>query len=52
LYGETIGEKVKGIWMTERWMMEKRWSRMGFRGADGRVREISVERNWRSVDCM
>jgi len=31
LYGETIGEKVKGIWMTERWMKEKRWSRMGFR---------------------
>jgi hypothetical protein len=31
LYGETIGGKVKGIWMTERWMKEKRWSRMRFR---------------------
>jgi len=26
-----MGEKVKGIWITERWMKEKRWRRMGFR---------------------
>jgi hypothetical protein len=48
LYGGTIGKKVKGIWITEKWTKGKNVVGWGSEGADGRVREINMDRKWRS----